>query len=109
MKLTSVRCNNSLSLSVMNTTCSLKAFQRGVISLNMETFLIREINGENFNVHFEVFTKVRTSYHKLYEIKYDNLCQMLRTITEFNSLIIEVLDASATGIFVPCPWKVKLY
>lgn len=107
LQLINVRCNNSLSKTVVNTTCSLKTFARNVISFNMETFLKREIKGNHFNIHYEVFTKKNTNYHKLYEIKYDDLCKIIKLTGGPFDELKRVLDASAPGIFVPCPWKVR--
>ena len=50
MKLTSIRCNNTLSKTVVNTTCGLKSYSRTNTVLNFETYVIRLVNTSSAKV-----------------------------------------------------------
>ena len=49
-----IRCNNSLSKTAVNTTCSLKSYSRNYTVMNLETFLVRKVKSMKVSLKFKI-------------------------------------------------------
>ena len=120
-KITSINCDNSKSKTFVNSTCSLKAFKRGVTYLTAETYLNRRIQSNNVHVSLYFYKsrnishqyiskmatiyyqKVMNSYKQVHKVSYDDFCKALGEKSLASYLVSSYLDKIAPGQFHACP------
>ena len=129
VKLTGIKCNNTLSKTVVNTTCNLKSYSRTNTVLNFESYVIRYVNSSKAKVSLQltfksykylskilfalklrltIYYRVRTKYQQFLDHTVDDFCGILAGGKNafMDRLFLDPVRLAAPDMFHPCPYVI---